>query len=85
MFQVCINLQVKVKEEPKSDDEEDTSAVAAGAAVVVNEDGDHAADEDDDEDDDSKERTEDHAKLLEYGLDKKVADRLDDIYKTGDS
>ena len=77
MFQVCIDLQVKVKEEPKSDDEEDTSAVA--------EDGDHAADEDDEEDDDSKERTEDHAKLLEYGLDKKVADRLDDIYKTGDS
>ena len=82
-MEICFTtLQVKVKEEPKSDNEEETSAVVAGAAVVT-EDGDHAADEDDDEDD-SKERTEDHAKLLEYGLDKKVADRLDDIYKTGD-
>ncbi|KAI8115288.1 Heterogeneous nuclear ribonucleoprotein Q [Lucilia cuprina] len=29
------------------------------------------------------ERTEDYPKLLEYGLDKKVAGKLDDIYKTG--
>lgn len=29
------------------------------------------------------ERTEDYTKLLEYGLDKKVAGKLDDIYKTG--
>ena len=70
MFKIVIVLQVKVKEEPKSDDED------AGAAVT--EGGDHA------DDDSEKERTEDHAKLLEYGLDKKVADRLDDIYKTGD-
>merc|ERR1719430_76235 len=28
------------------------------------------------------ERTADYAKLLEYGLDSKVADKLDDIYKT---
>ena len=73
MFQSWIVLQVKVKEEPKSDDDADE------AAAVVTEDGDHA-----DEDEDDKERTEDHAKLLEYGLDKKVADRLDDIYKTGE-
>jgi hypothetical protein len=29
------------------------------------------------------EKTEDYPKLLEYGLDKKVAAKLDDIYKTG--
>lgn len=29
------------------------------------------------------ERTEDYQKLLEYGLDEKVAAKLDDIYKTG--
>ncbi|TRY77284.1 hypothetical protein TCAL_10197 [Tigriopus californicus] len=29
------------------------------------------------------ERTPDHEQLLQYGLDPKVADRLDDIYKTG--
>ncbi|KAH8382925.1 hypothetical protein KR009_005824, partial [Drosophila setifemur] len=29
------------------------------------------------------ERTEDYPKLLEYGLDKKVANKLDEIYKTG--
>ncbi|XP_055924036.1 heterogeneous nuclear ribonucleoprotein R isoform X9 [Eupeodes corollae] len=29
------------------------------------------------------EKTEDYPKLLEYGLDKKVAGKLDDIYKTG--
>ncbi|XP_063707203.1 heterogeneous nuclear ribonucleoprotein R isoform X3 [Culicoides brevitarsis] len=29
------------------------------------------------------ERTEDYVKLLEYGLDRKVASKLDDIYKTG--
>lgn len=29
------------------------------------------------------ERTEDYVKLLEYGLDRKVAGKLDDIYKTG--
>ncbi|XP_055698291.1 heterogeneous nuclear ribonucleoprotein R isoform X1 [Phlebotomus papatasi] len=29
------------------------------------------------------ERTEDYSKLLEYGLDKRVASKLDDIYKTG--
>ena len=29
------------------------------------------------------EKTEDYPKLLEYGLDKKVASKLDDIYKTG--
>ncbi|XP_037951722.1 heterogeneous nuclear ribonucleoprotein R isoform X2 [Teleopsis dalmanni] len=29
------------------------------------------------------ERTEDYPKLIEYGLDKKVAGKLDDIYKTG--
>ncbi|XP_017003448.2 heterogeneous nuclear ribonucleoprotein Q isoform X3 [Drosophila takahashii] len=29
------------------------------------------------------ERTEDYPKLLEYGLDKKVASKLDEIYKTG--
>uniref|UniRef100_A0A336MQH5 CSON005243 protein n=1 Tax=Culicoides sonorensis TaxID=179676 RepID=A0A336MQH5_CULSO len=28
-------------------------------------------------------RTEDYVKLLEYGLDRKVASKLDDIYKTG--
>jgi hypothetical protein len=28
-------------------------------------------------------RTEDYAKLLEYGLDEKVAGKLDEIYKTG--
>lgn len=31
----------------------------------------------------STERTEDYRKLLEYGLDEKVAAKLDDIYKTG--
>lgn len=29
------------------------------------------------------EKTDDYPKLLEYGLDKKVAAKLDDIYKTG--
>lgn len=29
------------------------------------------------------EKTEDYPKLIEYGLDKKVAAKLDDIYKTG--
>ena len=29
----------------------------------------------------SSERTSDYSKLLEYGLDSKVADKLDDIYK----
>jgi hypothetical protein len=29
------------------------------------------------------ERTEDYAKLVEYGLDEKVAGKLDEIYKTG--
>lgn len=29
------------------------------------------------------ERTDDYPKLLEYGLDKRVASKLDDIYKTG--
>ena len=67
-----------MKEEPKSDDEENA---AAGTAT---EDGDHAAHGEADGDSSPVERTEDHAKLLEYGLDKKVADRLDDIYKTGD-
>jgi hypothetical protein len=28
-------------------------------------------------------RTEDYAKLVEYGLDEKVAGKLDEIYKTG--
>ncbi|KAB0802321.1 hypothetical protein PPYR_04507 [Photinus pyralis] len=32
---------------------------------------------------DSEERTEDFKKLIEYGLDEKVAIKLDDIYKTG--
>ena len=41
--------------------------------------------EDEDEDSSGDDKTEDHAKLIEYGLDKKVADRLDDIYKTGDA
>lgn len=30
-----------------------------------------------------QQRTEDYEKLLEYGLDEKVAAKLDDIYKTG--
>ena len=29
----------------------------------------------------SKEKTPDYRKLIEYGLDSKVADKLDDIYK----
>ena len=29
----------------------------------------------------SKEKTPDYAKLIEYGLDAKVADKLDEIYK----
>ena len=41
--------------------------------------------EDEDDDSSGDDKTEDHAKLIEYGLDKKVADRLDDIYKTGDA
>ena len=32
-----------------------------------------------------EERTEDYEKLIAYGLDMKVASRLDDIYKTGES
>ncbi|XP_025833582.1 heterogeneous nuclear ribonucleoprotein R isoform X3 [Agrilus planipennis] len=32
---------------------------------------------------DNQQRTEDYQKLLEYGLDEKVAAKLDDIYKTG--
>lgn len=31
----------------------------------------------------SDSKTEDYAKLIEYGLDKKVAAKLDEIYKTG--
>ena len=30
----------------------------------------------------AEEKTEDYAKLIEYGLDTKVADKLDEIYKT---
>lgn len=29
----------------------------------------------------AEEKTEDYAKLIEYGLDTKVADKLDEIYK----
>lgn len=36
-----------------------------------------------DEQDSNIERTEDYPKLLEYGLDKRVATKLDEIYKTG--
>ena len=35
------------------------------------------------EDLDKVERTEDYAKLVDYGLDEKVAGKLDEIYKTG--
>lgn len=36
------------------------------------------------QDQDTKiDRTEDYAKLVEYGLDEKVAGKLDEIYKTG--
>ena len=70
-----------MKQEPKSDDED----AAASSNAVVREDGDHGADNglllSSSE---AFERTEDHAKLLEYGLDKMVANRLDDIYKTGE-
>ena len=70
-----------MKLEPKSDDEG-----AAASSAVVTEDGDHGGKDNGLlPDSEAFERTEDHAKLLEYGLDKKVADRLDDIYKTGDS
>lgn len=31
----------------------------------------------------SSERTPDYTKLLEYGLDKRIAGKLDDIFKTG--
>jgi hypothetical protein len=31
----------------------------------------------------SEERTQDYKSLIDYGLDTKVAGRLDDIYKTG--
>lgn len=37
-----------------------------------------------DEPDSNVERTEDYPKLLEYGLDKRVATKLDEIYKTGE-
>ncbi|KAJ9576866.1 hypothetical protein L9F63_006565, partial [Diploptera punctata] len=37
----------------------------------------------DKKDQDKIERTEDYAKLVEYGLDEKVAGKLDEIYKTG--
>lgn len=37
-----------------------------------------------DEQDSNVERTEDFPKLLEYGLDKRVATKLDEIYKTGE-
>jgi hypothetical protein len=35
------------------------------------------------EQDTKVDRTEDYAKLVEYGLDEKVAGKLDEIYKTG--
>lgn len=37
-----------------------------------------------DDQDSNVERTADYPKLLAYGLDKKVAAKLDDIYKTGE-
>ena len=70
-----------MKQEPKSDDE----GAAASSAAVVTEDGDHGGKDNGLlPDSEAFERTEDHAKLLEYGLDKMVANRLDDIYKTGE-
>ena len=70
-----------MKQEPKSDDED---AAAASSNAVVTEDGDHGGKDNGLLDSEAFERTEDHAKLLEYGLDKMVANRLDDIYKTGE-
>ena len=71
-----------MKQEPKSDDED---AAAASSNAVVTEDGDHGGKDNGLlTDSEAFERTEDHAKLLEYGLDKMVANRLDDIYKTGE-
>ena len=70
-----------MKQEPKSDDED---AAAASSNAVVTEDGDHGGKDNGLSSSEAFERTEDHAKLLEYGLDKMVANRLDDIYKTGE-
>lgn len=54
--------------------------MAEGNCEVVN--NDNTATKKIDEHGDG-EKTEDYPKLLEYGLDKKVAAKLDDIYKTG--
>lgn len=37
-----------------------------------------------DEPDSNVERTPDYPKLIDYGLDKRVAGKLDEIYKTGE-
>lgn len=71
---------VKVKEEPKSDTEEDGDDSKKDASASPKEsDASPSAPASEE----SKEKTEDYHKLITYGLDKKVADRLDDIYKTG--
>jgi heterogeneous nuclear ribonucleoprotein R len=52
-------------------------------AVMAEGNGDPKMDHKEDLDKSSEPHSEDYDKLIEYGLDEKVASKLDEIYKTG--
>lgn len=75
---------VEVKQEPKDPDEEEEEQLVTPPCKATEDGIDELSDGIEQMKLEVKEeKTDDYDKLLEYGLDIKVVNRLDDIYKTG--